>query len=344
MSRPGRPTLADVAAQAGVSLKTASRALNGEYGVAVGTAERVESAAGRLGYRPNHLARALATQQTSATVGLVIPTVSDPFFAAMAAEAEATLAPRRLGLISASHGDDLARQQVLTHALVERRVDALIIVSAPGDSSYLQADIDHRLVVVAVDRPLSGVDVDNLTIDNRGAARTAVAELVAAGHTRIAVVGFDPRLWTMSERYDGYCDAMADAGIELDPRLVQLTCKDATEAQTAVAAMLHSAEPPTAVFAIQNRSGRGAIRAMLATGVTLDLTVFDEVADPDLLVIPPLTVVASDPKRLGATAAAMTLERLDGLRGPARDVVLPAFFQHPRAAADRRAGAEKVLT
>ena len=58
---------------------------------------------------------------------------------------------------------------MLTHALVERRVDALIIVSAPGDSSYLQADIDHRLVVVAVDRPLSGVDVDTLTIDNRGA-------------------------------------------------------------------------------------------------------------------------------------------------------------------------------
>ena len=162
MSRPGRPTLADVAAQAGVSLKTASRALNGEYGVAVGTAERVESAAAAgSATAPTTWPGRSPPGRPAPPSGLVIPTVSDPFFAAMAAEAEATLAPRRLGLISASHGDDLARQRVLTHALVERRVDALIIVSAPGDSSYLQADIDHGLVVVAVDRPLSGVDVDN---------------------------------------------------------------------------------------------------------------------------------------------------------------------------------------
>ena len=141
MTRPARPTLADVAARAGVSLKTASRALNGEYGVAEATAERVREVAGQLGFRLNYLARALATRQTSATVGLVIPTVSDPVVAALAAEVEATLAPRELGLISASHGDDMARQRMLTGTLVERRVDALVVVSAPGDSSYLQLDI-----------------------------------------------------------------------------------------------------------------------------------------------------------------------------------------------------------
>jgi DNA-binding LacI/PurR family transcriptional regulator len=83
---------------------------------------------------------------------------------------------------------------------------------------------------------------------------------------------------------------------------------------------------------------------LLATGVPVDLTVFDEVADPDLRVIPPITVVASDPKRLGAKATAMTLERLDGLREPARNVVLPALFQHPRAASDRRVRVAQVLT
>jgi LacI family transcriptional regulator len=104
------------------------------------------------------------------------------------------------------------------------------------------------------------------------------------------------------------------------------------QAEATVTAMLRVPEPPTAVFALHNRSGRAAIRAMLAAGVVVDLTVFDEVADPDLLVIPPMTVVASDPRRLGAAAAAMTLERLDGLQGPARSIVLPALFQHPRAA------------
>jgi len=343
MTRAARPTLADVAGLAGVSLKTASRALNGEYGVAEATAERVHEAAGQLGFRLNYLARALATRQTSATVGLVIPTVSDPFFAAIAAEVEATLAPRKLGLISASHDDDMARQRMLTRVLVERRVAALMVVSAPGDSSYLQLDIDHGLAVGAVDRPLEGVSVDTVRIDNRDAARVAVAELVTAGHRRIAVIGFDARLWTMSERYNGYRDALADAGISFDADLVALSCGDAVQAEATVTAMLQASDAPTAVFALHNRSGRAAIRSMLATAVEVDLTVFDDVADPDLLVIPPLTVVASEPRRLGAAAAAMTLERLDGLGGPARDVVLPPLFQHPRAAAVRRPGDEKVL-
>jgi LacI family transcriptional regulator, galactose operon repressor len=340
VTKPARPTLADVAARAGVSLKTASRALNGEYGVAEPTAERVREAAGQLSFRLNHLARALATRQTSATVGLVIPTVSDPFFAALAAEVESTLAPRELGLISASHGDDIARQRMLTRALVERRVDALIFVSAPGDSSHLQLDIDHGLAVGAVDRPLEGVSVDTVTIDNRGAARVAVTELVTAGHRRIAAIGYDARLWTMSERYDGYRDALVDAEISLDADLVALSCGDAEQAEATVIAMLQASDPPTAVFALHNRSGRAAIRSMLATGAEVDLSVFDDVTDPDLLVIPPLTVVASEPRRLGAAVAAMTLERLDGLAAPARDVVLPPLFQHPRASA---VSAEKVL-
>jgi LacI family transcriptional regulator len=331
MTRPGRPTLADVAARAGVSLKTASRALNAEYGVAAATAERVHEAAGQLGFRPNQIARALASRQTTAAVGLVIPSLSDPFMAAVAGAVEANLVPRDLQLISASHRDDAPRQRRLTRALVERRVDALVIISAPGDASYLQPEINHGLVVVAVDRPLEGVSVDTVTIDNQAAAQLAVEGLIAAGHRRIAVIGFDARLWTMSERYEGYRRALDVAGIPVDPDLDATNCHDAAEALTAVAAMLARPAPPTAVFAIQHRAGRAAIRAMLDAGVVLDLAVFDEVADPDLLVIPPLMVVESDPIQLGTAAAAMTLERLDGLAGAARSLVMLPVFEHPRA-------------
>jgi LacI family transcriptional regulator len=251
--------------------------------------------------------------------------------AAVAASVEANLAPRDLQLISASHSDDAPRQRRITGALVERRVDALVVVSAPGDVSYLQPEIDHGLVVVAVDRPLEGLTVDTVTLDNQAGARLAVAGLVAAGHRRIAIVGFDVRLWTMSERYKGYLSALAAAEIPADPDIVCLEDQDPSGIQAAFAAMLRGPEPPTAVCAIQFRAGRAAIRAMLDAGVVLDLTVFDEVADPDLLVIPPTTVVESDPMRLGATAAAMTLERLDGLDGPARVVVMPPLFEHPRS-------------
>lgn len=331
MTPRGRPTLAQVAARAGVSLKTASRVINGEYGVAPATAERVQGAARELGFRPNRLARALASRQASAAVGLLIPDLSDPFIAALAAQVESNMAARDFQLMSASHGNDPVRQRRLTRTLVERRVDVLVVVSAPGDASYLQPEIDHGLVVVAVDRPLEGVGVDTVTVDNREAARIAVAELLQAGHHRIAALGLGAPLWTMRERLQGYQDAFQAAGTPVDVALVRLECRDSTEAEAAFAAMLREPDPPTAVFATKNDAGRAAIRAMVAAGVVLELTVFDEVADPDLLVIPPSTVVESDPARLGAAAAAMALERLDGLPGPPRGVVMPPLFEHPRS-------------
>jgi len=330
VSRRGRPTLADVAAKAGVSLKTASRVINGEYGVAPATASRVQDAARDLGFRPNHLARTLASRRTSAAVGLVIPDLSDPFIAALAAEVEQNLAARDLQFMSASHGDDPERQRRQSRALVERRVDALVVVSAPGDASYLQPEIDHGLVVVAVDRPLDGVAVDTVVVDNEKAARLGVDGTIKAGHRRIAALSLDSELWTLTERIRGYHHAMEQAGIAVDPALVRSHCADVAEARAVMATMLAADDPPTAVLAAKGGVGRAAIRAMLDAGVVLDLTVFDEVADPDLLVIPPSTVVESGPVRLGAAAASMVLERLDGLHGPAREIVLAPLFEHPR--------------
>ena len=97
--------------------------------------------------------------------------------------------------------------------------------------------------------------------------------------------------------------------------------------------MFRLPDPPTAVFAGQHLAGRGALRAMLATGHRADLTVFDEL-DPDLLVVQPQVVVESDPVRLGTVGAQMTLERLDGFTGAARDVVLPPLFRRPTRPAE----------
>jgi LacI family transcriptional regulator len=324
-----RPTLADVAALSGVSLKTASRAINNEYGVAPATARRVLAAASSLGFRPNQLARTLASRRTSAAVGLIIPDLSDPFIAALAAEVDRDLDTRDLQFMAANHGDDAARQRRRIRTLVERRVDALVIVTAPGDASYLRTDIEHGLVVVAVDRPLDGVAVDTVVVDNEKGARTAVAGMVADGHTRIALLSIDTALWTTTERIRGYRLALADAGIPADPELIRVGCRDLAEVRTVMAAMLAGSRPPTAVLAVKGGVGRAAIHAMVDAGVVLDLAVFDEVDDPNLLVIPPSVVVRSDPARLGAAAAAMVLDRLDGLREPARHVVLEPLFARP---------------
>lgn len=317
---PGRPTLADVAARAGVSLKTASRALNGEYGVAPATQAKVLAAARELGFRPNHLARSLASGRASAAVGLVISYVSDPFLAAIMGAVEEVLAPRDLHLITASHRDDPQQQRRIVQALVERRVDALLVVTAPGDAGYLQREIDHGLHVVALDRPLAGVEVDTVTVDNQAGAAEVVARFVAAGHRRIGAVTGDQRLWTIQQRMTGYQDALRAHGLTADPELVVSGLGPGAVAE--ITGMLDRTDPPTAVFAAQNRPGRQVIRAMRALGRTVDLAVFDDIVDPDLLDPAPL-LAESGPVRLGTIAARMAMERLDGLTGPPRSVVLP---------------------
>jgi LacI family transcriptional regulator len=322
VSRRSRPTLADVAEQAGVSLKTASRALNGEYGVAPATLERVLAAARSLGFRPNLLARSLASGGPSAAIGLIISDVSDPFFGELIGSVELAVGARGLQLVIASHHDDADRQLKIVRALVERRVDALLVAPAPGDASYLRDDIEHGLVVVALDRPVVGVEVDTVIVENRIGSANAVRELIIAGHRRIAALANDSRLWTMQERLAGYRLALAEAGIAEDPALMVLDGSDTPATQRSVAAMLASADPPTAIFAAHNATGREAIRAMRAAGIELPLVSFDESSDPDLLITPPL-VIQSDPRRLGWVAAEMALERLDGLREPARLVIHP---------------------
>ncbi|MEP6812415.1 MAG: LacI family DNA-binding transcriptional regulator [Actinomycetota bacterium] len=319
MSRSTRPTLAQVAEFAGVSLKTASRAVNGEYGVAPATSDRVLAAARSLGFRPNLLARSLASGRPSAAVGLVIPNVADPFFAELVGGVERALASRGLQLVIASHHDDPVAQRAIVRALVERRVDGLLLVPAPGDASYLQADIDHGLVVVSLDRPVVGVDIDTVVADNRRASTGAVRELIAAGHRRIALLADNSDLWTMQERMAGYRSALAEAGIAEDPSLV---CPDCASRPCGplIAALLASDDPPTAVFAAHNATGRDVLRAARTAGVEIALVVFDEARDSDLLSAPP-QVLRSNPEQLGKAAAEMALERLDGLRSPARLVV-----------------------
>ena len=328
MSRSSRPTLAQVAELAGVSLKTASRAMNGEYGVAPTTAEKVIAAARSLGFRPNLLARSLASGRPSAAVGLVIPNVADPFFAELVGGVERRLAPRDLQLVIASHHDDPVAQRKIVRALVERRVDALLLVPAPGEASYLQVDIDHGLVVVSLDRPIVGVDVDTVIVDNRSAAAGAVRELIAAGHRRIAFLADNSQLWTMQERMIGYRLALAEADIAEEPALVHPDCANREASERAIAELFALDDPPTAVFAAQNATGREVVRAARAAAVEIPLVVFDEVSDPDLLIAPP-QVLRSDPERLGTTAATMALERLDGLTTAPRVVVQPVLRLDP---------------
>jgi LacI family transcriptional regulator len=211
---------------------------------------------------------------------------------------------------------------------MERRVDGLIMMSAPGDVTYLVPDIRHGLAIVALDRPLEGLDVDTVTVDNEAGARELVSRLFAMGHRRVAALAGDVRLWPLARRLDGYRAAFADAGMAIDETLVS-TCRLGSQAQAALRDMLAFADPPTAVFAAHHMVGRAAMRATHDSGASLDIAVFDSVDDNDLLVTPPVAIAAQGPDRIGRLAARLLVDRLEGLRGPPRHAVLAPLILGP---------------
>jgi LacI family transcriptional regulator len=316
-----RATLLDVAQAAGVSAKTASRALNGERYVRPDTAARVLAAAQQLGFVPNRLAQGLRGGTSLASVGLIIADLGNPFWGSLARGLERELGSADLLLITASHEEDVSLQERLLRALLGRRVDGLVLVPAP-DSEDLETLL-RGFPVVAVDRPLPAPQRDEVLFDDRGGAATAVAALLARGHRRIAVVGAERTLWTVRERLAGYRAALASAGADTSDDLVRLDCPHPALAASATRDLLRMDDPPTAVLAMNNLVCRGVLMALQDARTHLDVTAFDADPGADLLRHSPSTVV-NDPEAAGRVAAGLLLDRIGGDPRPARRVVLPA--------------------
>ena len=306
-----------VAERAGVSLKTVSRVINAEPNVAAATAERVIEAIEELGFRRNDLARSLRHGRSSATLGLVIEDVANPFYANVAQAVEEAARDRGFLLITASAREDADRERELAAALLRRRVDALLIVPAGPDHRYLSS-----ARTVFLDRPPGGIDADTVLLDNRGGARSAVEHLIARGHARIACITDAAELYTARERLAGYRDALRAAGIEDDPSLVISGNRDVGSARSAAEHLLALPDKrrPTAIFAANNRNTVGALHALRKADRALALVGFDDFELADLL---GTSVVRADPWRLGEQAATLAFARLDGDDRPPLEVTVP---------------------
>ena len=308
----------DVAHQAGVSLKTVSRVINAEPGVTPATAAKVTEAIDRLGFERNDLARSLRQGSSSATLGLVIEDVANPFYSTVAQAVEAAARDRGFLLITASALEDAQAERELIGALLRRRVDALLIVPAGPDHRY----ISGTARTVFLDRPPQGIEADTVLLDNVGGARRAVEHLIAHGHTRIGCVADSAELYTMQERLSGYREALGAAGIEEDPSLVMSGNHDAIGAQAAAEHLLDLPDTrrPTAIFAANNRNTVGVLHALADRERKVALVGFDDFELADLL---GTTVIRADPWRLGEQAAALAFARLDGDDRPPLEITVP---------------------
>ncbi|WP_235485154.1 LacI family DNA-binding transcriptional regulator [Streptomyces roseoverticillatus] len=311
----------DVAARAGVGLKTVSRVVNGEPGVTADTERRVQDAITALGFRRNDSARILRKGRT-ASIGLVLEDLADPFYAPLNRAVEEVARAHGALLINGSSAEDPERERELALAFCARRVDGLIVIPAGDDHRYLEPEIAAGIATVFVDRPAGRMDADAVLSDSFGGAREGVAHLASHGHRRIGFIGDRPRIHTAAERLRGYRTAMADAGLPVDESWVSLGPTEPGRVRAETERMLAGSQPVTALFTGNNRVTATVVRVLAHTPRAVALVGFDDLELADLL-SPAVTVVAQDAARLGRTAAEQLFRRLDGADEPPRRVVLP---------------------
>lgn len=322
--RSARPTMKDVAALAGVAIKTVSRVMNGEPTVAPDLAARVHAAADKLGYRPNLTASSLRRgDRRTATIGMLLDDVANPFSAALLRAVEDEARQRRVQILIGSLDQDPDRERDLAITLIDRGVDGLVIVPAAADQSYLIAERDRGTCVVFLDREPRLLIADAVVSSNRFGAAAAVDHLRASGHQRIAYLGDSLAIATAAQRFEGYQQALERGGLEADPQIVRHELRTVEAAMQAATSLLSLTRPPTAVFASQNLVTIGVFKAVRQAGLqdAVALVGFDDFPLADTLT-PGVTVIRQDVQKLGQLATQLLFGRLDGDTSPPRTHVV----------------------
>ena len=316
----------DVAALAGVSLKTVSRVVNRESGVSEELAARVMRAAEQLDFRPNLTASNLRrADQRTGTIGLLVEDVANPFFADIHRGVEDVARARGAAVMAASLDRVPETERDLVAAFASRRVDGLILVPTAREQGYLATELRTGWPIVCVDRQPRGVEVDVVLTNNREATRQGVEHLLAHGHRRIAFIGGDSVLTTAHERHAGYLDAMAAAGAAVRPEWVVFDAHTSDDAEEFTTRFLQGPDHPTALFTAQNLITMGAVRALRAIGRHHEIALvgFDDFSLADLLE-PAVTVVAQDPRGMGHLAAEILFRRMADSTEPVATHVIPS--------------------
>lgn len=322
-----RPTIHDVAAAAGVSVATVSKAVNGRYGVSAETSARVMAAVEMLGYESSLVASSMRSRSTG-VIGVLVADF-EPFSAEVLKGVARGLADTGYDVMAYSgahqHGAGWERRSL--SRLSGTLIDAAIMVTPTV------VNVTAEVPLVAVDPHTGGGDLPTVESDSFGGAQQAVRYLIELGHRRIGFIAGRPDLRSAAARDAGYRSALAEAGIPFDQNLVGVGRYEEDVAREAARRMLTLPDRPTAIFAANDLSALSIIGVARDLGleVPADVSVvgFDDVPDASRAE-PALTTVAQPMQRLGGAAATLILRLMRGETPEATHVRLPTRLV-PRA-------------
>lgn len=311
--RSSHATLSDVARLAGVGVGTASRVVNGGLNVSPKTLKKVESAIRQLEYKPNHAARILKGGRTK-TVGLLVPSIADSFFARCAEAAEKVARQHDSLLIVAVTNNEHDAEMNSLNVLMRHRPDGLLIVPSDfADEEFARFIRKSVIPIVTLDRPLFGSGCASVITDNFGAARKATTHLIKHGYKRILCFGREPELYTIQERLRGYCHAMEEAG--LSPLIDTSLNEDIASASRTLAGHLKGSRAPEAIFTLKNSSTITTFQILRQLKVAIPSRIallgFDDFELASTL-RPPISVIQQPIEEVGKRAAEILFTQLEG--------------------------------
>ena len=273
-----QPTIVEVADRAGVAIGTVSRYLNGQS-VRTGNRDQIARAIHDLGYRRNALAAAMKTDLTN-TVGFMVPNISD-FHAYVLEHLSRLMRQQGRALLTFCHNDDTASVLDLLDFFDSHRVDCLIMDGRADAADRIHQFIEAGTPVIFYDNDAEGPAADRVFVENRAASYRAVSHLLDIGHTKVAVLTGDTKVFAGRERYEGYRQAMLGRGIEINPDYVLDSHWNENEAYSGMLQLLTLPEPPTALYCCNYNMAVGALRRIKEHGLKvpddLSFVSFDDV-------------------------------------------------------------------
>jgi LacI family transcriptional regulator len=308
-------TLHDIARKSGVSVSTVSRILNKKSDrcrISKETEKRVQKAAKELDYRPNQMAQGLRLKK-SHTIGLVVPDISNPFFASILRSIQNHAHRMGYSCLVCDTEEDLNLEIEHTRLLRDKRVDGLIVMPVGQKSDHLSSLVKNGVPLVVADRGFEELKVSSVVVDNYRGSYEAVSHLIEHGHSRIAIIQGLPDTYTARERLRGYKDALAHHGFPVDDCLI--VGKDFRKENGYLEAklLLRMQPRPTAIFTTSDLITLGALQAAYEEGLNIpadiSMVAFDDVEGVEYFRCP-ITAVAQPKEAMGETAVGLLVEQL----------------------------------
>lgn len=316
-----RPSLKDVAKEAGVSVATVSRHLNGSISLPERTRSRIDSAVAQLRYRPNPHARRLSLGRSD-TIALVVPDIANPFFSLLAASVERAASDQgSMVVLHATFNSDQRELAALEQAR-QNHVDGLIFSTNHQPSGAVADALGAMDRAIVLDEAVPGASVPSLFCDNQQGGYLAGRHLAEIGHRHVAYIGGGSELYSTKMRLKGFEQGLASVWDDGDTRVDLFTGEHSVESgRHLTAECLERAPLATALFIGSDELAIGAIETIKKAGISipelLSIISFDDVRSLHLY-DPPITAVSQPVRDLGRAAVDLLMNgdwTGDGLRG-----------------------------